>query len=331
MENQLWTKVFHAVSGRNKNELKEIFSNCKVTDKMCTDVKSGDTAFHLICKLGDLEILRFLVEVCVDSLEDLEAMNFDRRTCLHEAVTACNVSVVKYLLEKGVTVDAVKRGEWTPLMLACANSGTSSCDIVSLLLRFGAKTKAQNKDGWTPVNLAVRLGDENKIKLLASVDIDALKIKTNNQRTILHTAALHGRASVLKFLLSSEYGCREMLSCTDMCGVSPFLDAAASGSLETVKVILSYYDALDDKDKKGLSALHHAARTGSVLVIEFLVKELGADVNSVSDIDRVTPLHVAAREKQSDVVHLLMKLGADTSLTDAHGRSVLDYSAAPVT
>ncbi|XP_047104927.1 ankyrin repeat domain-containing protein 16-like [Schistocerca piceifrons] len=216
-------------------------------------------------------------------------------------------------------------------MLACANSGTSSCDIVSLLLRFGAKTKAQNKDGWTPVSLAVRLGDENKIKLLASVDIDALKIKTNNQRTILHTAALHGRASVLQFLLSSECGCREMLSCTDMCGVSPFLDAAASGSLETVKVILSYYDALGDKDKKGLSALHHAARTGSVLVIEFLVKELGADVNSISDIDRVTPLHVAAREKQSDVVHLLMKLGADTSLTDAHGRSVWDYSAAPVT
>ncbi|XP_049805702.1 ankyrin repeat domain-containing protein 16-like isoform X2 [Schistocerca nitens] len=300
MENQLWTKVFHAVTGRNKNELKEIFSNCKVTDKMCTDVKSGDTAFHLICKLGDLEILRFLVEVCVDSLENLEAMNFDRRTCLHEAVTACNVSVVKYLLEKGVTVDAVKRGEWTPLMLACANSGTSSCDIVSLLLRFGAKTKAQNKDGWTPVNLAVRL-------------------------------ALHGRASVLQFLLSSVCGCREMLSCTDMCGVSPFLDAAASGSLETVKVILSYYDALGDKDKKGLSALHHAARTGSVLVIEFLVKELGADVNSVSGIDRVTPLHVAAREKQSDVVHLLMKLGADTSLTDAHGRSVWDYSGAPIT
>lgn len=330
MGNQLWPKVFHAVTERNTNELKGIFSNCKVTDKTCTDVKSGDTALHLVCKLGDLEILRFLVEVCVASLEDLEAVNFERRTCLHEAVTACNISVVKYLLEKGATVDAVKRGEWTPLMLSCANSGTSSYEIVNLLIRFGANTKARNKDGWTPVNLAVRLGDENKIKLLASVDKDALQIKTNNKRTILHTAALHGRASVLQFLLLPQCGCREMLSCADVCGVSPFLDAAASGSLETVKVVLSHYNALGDRDKKGLSALHHAARTGSVLVIKFLVDELGADVNIASDIDRVTPLHVAAREKQGDVVDLLMKLGADTSLKDAHGRSVWDYSSSRV-
>jgi hypothetical protein len=66
--------------------------------------------------------------------------------------------------------------------------------------------------------------------------------------------------------------------------------------------------AVDAKDAYGATALHYAARAGSVQAFQMLVAS-GADINIASKSEG-TPLHAAARNQKVDVAMTLIGLGA---------------------
>lgn len=72
----------------------------------------------------------------------------------------------------------------------------------------------------------------------------------------------------------------------------------------------------------GLTALHFAARQGSVLAVRALV-EHGAKVNQVSPGDHTTPLLIATINGHFDVAWYLIEKGADASLASAAGATPL--------
>ena len=78
-------------------------------------------------------------------------------------------------------------------------------------------------------------------------------------------------------------------------------------------------------------ALHTAARAGHLNVMTFLLDK-GADINEVPEVDDRTygcedelgtPLHYAVDEKRLDAVKILLGRGADSSIVDRKGRTVL--------
>ena len=78
-------------------------------------------------------------------------------------------------------------------------------------------------------------------------------------------------------------------------------------------------------------ALHTAARAGHLNVMTFLLDK-GADINEIPEVDDRTygcedelgtPLHYAVDEKQLDAVKVLLARGADASIVDRKGRTVL--------
>ena len=121
--------------------------------------KTGDNVLHALCRdddTGRLDMFRFVVDLCGEAACGLG--NFDGKTPLHEAAQCKSASVVAFLLERGVEVDALKRADWTPLMLACTKAGNDA--VVAALLEAGADPKLQNKDGWTAFHLAARAAEE---------------------------------------------------------------------------------------------------------------------------------------------------------------------------
>ena len=83
-------------------------------------------------------------------------------------------------------IDPLKRGDWTPLMLACTKPVES---IVKILVEKGASLKLRNKDGWNAFHLACRTGCSSIVAYLLdrnSVSIEQTRSK--NGRTPLHTA-----------------------------------------------------------------------------------------------------------------------------------------------
>ena len=70
--------------------------------------KSGDTLIHILCRIGQTQILSILS----DQGFALEVENFDGKTPLHDAAQAGQYDCVRFLLETGVKVDALKRADW---------------------------------------------------------------------------------------------------------------------------------------------------------------------------------------------------------------------------
>ncbi|MBQ7022867.1 MAG: ankyrin repeat domain-containing protein [Akkermansia sp.] len=77
-------------------------------------------------------------------------------------------------------------------------------------------------------------------------------------------------------------------------------------------------------DKRGHTALHHAAAMGLYEVACVLIAR-GAEVNATAR-SGATPLMIAARSGHWRVGHLLLAHGAATELRDCHGRNAADYA-----
>jgi len=92
----------------------------------------------------------------------------------------------------GANVNAVKKADWTPLMLACTKD--SGAKTVELLLKSGADPYFVNKDGWTAFHIGARTGNVEILKSL----LDGLEnsngremlitCKSKNGRRAIHTA-----------------------------------------------------------------------------------------------------------------------------------------------
>jgi len=79
-----------------------------------------------------------------------------------------------------------------------------------------------------------------------------------------------------------------------------------------VDVNCSISETLEEKPKKGITALEWAARMGHTEVVKLLLDNK-ADVNASRHTDGATPLHVAAQEGHTEVVKLLLDNKADVN------------------
>lgn len=96
-------------------------------------------------------------------------------------------------------MDALKRADWTPLMLACTKSGPAACRCINALLTANANAHLRNKDGWTPLLIACRTGDDNAVNLLLKHLPQSINDRSNNGRSALHIAGNYVICSSLSY------------------------------------------------------------------------------------------------------------------------------------
>ncbi|XP_068980047.1 ankyrin repeat domain-containing protein 50 isoform X5 [Bombus flavifrons] len=138
-------------------------------------------------------------------------------------------------------------------------------------------------------------------------------------RTVLHTLAADGNASLLELALAT---CPQAkLEATDRHGQTPLNLAARHGYTDVVRVLLASGACADHADCDGWTALRAAAWGGHTQVVTILL-ERGAAVDH-QDKDGMTPLLVAAFEGHRDVCELLLEYEADVDHCDATGRTPL--------
>jgi ankyrin repeat protein len=100
--------------------------------------------------------------------------------------------------------------------------------------------------------------------------------------------------------------------------VSDIHDAVKNSNYDAVKRICeSDPNRVNEADQYDWTPLHHAAGQGAVSIVEFLIAN-GARVNALNN-DGSTPLTVASGE----VIKLLLLAGADSTLKDERGSTVL--------
>ncbi|XP_076231273.1 uncharacterized protein LOC143177275 isoform X3 [Calliopsis andreniformis] len=142
-------------------------------------------------------------------------------------------------------------------------------------------------------------------------------------RTVLHTLAADGNASLLELALAT---CPQAkLEATDRHGQTPLNLAARHGYADVVRVLLAAGACADHADCDGWTALRAAAWGGHTQVVEMLLKH-GALVDC-ADWDQRTALRAAAWGGHEDIVKALLQHGADVNRTDDEGRTALIAAA----
>ncbi|KAJ8916556.1 hypothetical protein NQ315_000199 [Exocentrus adspersus] len=294
------TEVLKDILNGNEASLKHFFE--KYPDLHWTEVsylKTGDTVLHCAARLGLVNTIQYLLSSFAP--KSVDCKNRDDKTSLHEAAQYSQYKACELLLEHGADVNALKRADWTPLMLACTKLVEDrSLKSVQVLLSKGAVVNCRNKDGWTVLHLVSREGDAMILKVLLEYGLD-VKQKTKNGRIALHVAALHGHLDIIKVLLCLGLD----INVRDRCGNTPLHEAASGGHVEVCKALIS---------------------RGHLDIIEYFLNDFEWDINQAT-VDGYTVLHCAAKSARKEAFDLLVRKGADVSAKDKCERSPDSYVA----
>ncbi|RLN66261.1 hypothetical protein BBP00_00002335 [Phytophthora kernoviae] len=155
--------------------------------------------------------------------------------------------------------------------------------------------------------------------------------KQSDRNSPLHEAAFRGDPDILdlvlkKVLEKAEEEAAELINLRNQFGNTPLHNAARTGSPDCVSHLLRAGANATVRNVNGSIALHHACYCDkSNLAVAQLLVETGSNVNAL-DEQGYSPLIVAAKKNQVEVIDFLRKNGADTTLKTSFGENALHFA-----
>ncbi|KAM0842369.1 hypothetical protein ACQ4PT_058384 [Festuca glaucescens] len=129
---------------------------------------------------------------------------------------------------------------------------------------------------------------------------------------VLHYAACAGHLEICKYLVELGRDVNAAADAPGFLGVTPFMAAAQSSDVPTVRYLLDHGGDLMKADDKGRTVLHHAASSGCCKVTEFLLSK-GVPVDL--DCGHGTPLYLAATNEKEKTLKILLDHHANPNVT----------------
>ena len=108
---------------------------------------------------------------------------------------------------------------------------------------------------------------------------------------------------------------------------SPLADAAMKGDISAVRTLLSRKVDVNTAQGDGSTALHWAVYNGNAEMVQMLLAR-GANVKATTRLGALTPLMMAAKSGDADIVQLLTDAKADVLSPNANGTTPLMFTAA---
>ncbi|HKY20614.1 MAG TPA: ankyrin repeat domain-containing protein [Vicinamibacterales bacterium] len=261
----------------------------------------GETPVTLAAANGDGALVQRLLKAGAKAT----AARWNGETALMIAAGAGSVESVRHLVLHGADVNAAdpRRGQ-TALMWAAAEG---HADVVSALLEIGADPKAVSKNGFNALAFAIAKNDASSARSLIAAGLDPNFLLPSGNR-LLMVAMAYGHTEAASVLLEAGADIRA----TDRAGSTALHAAAQAGNLVLVKQLL---DKGADPNVRTAQIAMSAARGGG-----------GGGRTLVGGA--LTPLMIAARANQLEVMKMLVAAGADPKLRADHGTTTLMYAAA---
>uniref|UniRef100_A0A8C5QDR1 Ankyrin repeat and SOCS box containing 10 n=1 Tax=Leptobrachium leishanense TaxID=445787 RepID=A0A8C5QDR1_9ANUR len=200
------------------------------------------------------------------------------------------VDCVQLLLRKGADVEFSPSGE-SALHGACENAHT---ECVKILLRHGANPNAESQDGTFPLHRCKIPESYHCAKMLLQYGAHVNRATEDEEHTPLHTAARHGMWEhvdlYLRYAASSDK--RNANGETPLC--------VACGHPQTPQELPQYFQ-----------------------VCQRLV-EGGANIH-IRDNDQQSPLHLACKSANPQIVQLLLEHGAEVNAMSYSANTAMQY------
>lgn len=236
------------------------------------------------------------------------------------ASSACNIELVKLLLESGAVVNAKEERDFMPSygttgLLHASLQGRY--DVAKLLIEHGADVNLAGNYGQTPLIYASEYRQPDIVKLLLEngADVNARDGKGETAFTLALDAYLMDYDKkyfdIITLLLNSG---ADVTVKNESYRETALTKALYKKDTELAQLLLKHGADVDE-----YSPLAGAAYRGEINIIKFLLAN-GANVNG----DKYnSALWYALKSEHYDVANLLIKYGSDVNLLDGQGRSVL--------
>ncbi|KAG7467168.1 hypothetical protein MATL_G00150520 [Megalops atlanticus] len=204
--------------------------------------------------------------------------------------------------------------DWSPMHDAAYNGRILS---VRTLIGQGTSVNLLSLDRVSPLHGACQQGHTACVKLL--IDHGAnVNTPTIDMITPLSEACAGGHLPCVKLLL--QHGATPHGATVS---ASPIHQAAAKGHTECIEALVQHGADVDLWSDHSGTPLYSACTNQHLSTVARLL-QLGASVNSSKDGD--TPLHVAARLSQAELVSVLLDHGANPAARNTEGKRPLDLA-----
>jgi len=281
----------------------------------------------LLESFNPLDINKLISERMSSGLNFESAVDHEGNTVLHLAVNSRSIDAIhklKFVVNASMVM-AVNRSGKTPLSLA-AEMGDR--DLFLALLEIVQKEKGWDRNiinskdiyGHSLIELALKSEDLSLFEMLVNLGAD-LNTRDLKNNTVLHQAVMKpmSYANLRKLLVHID---RMDINAVNHLGETALNTAIKMGDqLNVIRELLKAKPSFTIEDAFGNTPLHLAAREGDKDLISLLVSH-GASP-SVKDSFGDTPLHFAVRKGNKALMGILIEHGADPHTTNKSGYSAL--------
>lgn len=273
----------------------------------------GATPLFLACENGHAPIVKRLLKAGADP----NTTSHDGETALMTAARTGDAATVETLLSAGADANAREARKAQTALMWAATEG--NVEAAHLLVRAGADVRAQSNGGFTPLLFAVRAGHVDVLPTLVEAGVD-VNDRLPDGTSALSLAIINGHFELAAALLDR--------------GADPNADAQGWTPL---------HQLVWTRRPNGGLADPPAVATGRMSSLQLATKllEKGASPNARMKRERklgfddrtllnrldATPFFLAAQTADVPLMRLLAKSGADPTLTNADGTTVLMVAA----
>ena len=234
-------------------------------------------------------------------------------------------SITQSIHRKDPRINAVDpvTGE-TPLIVACKNKRYL---VTQRLCTLGASVNRRSGDRRTALHYAAAIGQFHFVKLVMTFNADPNIIGGEDNQLPLHIAAMK-KQSLKTSLYLLEHGLKTSVILRDALGNIPAVYAIHSGSTPLLRELLKHHveEQLQWRSEISRDALVHLVCLKKNVEALQLIGRAGADVNAKNRSSE-TPLHIATRNGDFQMIRTLNFFKANGDLTDNKDRTPLHIAA----
>ncbi len=254
---------------------------------------------HVAAELGHTEILARFIREGRD-VNDRSTYNFNR-SALFCAAMGGQMETARYLVDRGADLNAQDTNGLMPLAAAIC---TRHELVARYLIDKGADIRCQTKS-WTALHLAVDHGIVRLIPDIVMRKRELLEERTNDETPLMLAARLN-RVGALEALEREGAD----LFAANAKGMNALALSIQEDAKEAFGVLLEKYP-MNYVGKNGLTAVHEAAKSGTIWALE-LLKSKGWNINQPCQTEQgMAPILYAARNPDPAMLRWFLENGGD--------------------
>ena len=296
------------------NNPEEVSALIKSNASLSAKSDDGMTILMLASQKGYFEIVKLLVTHGADVNEN--PLFSGDETALKKALLYNNIEIAQYLKDHGADVDAADKSGNTILMLEVKYAARA--EIIKWLIENGADASRRNDEGLSALDFATERNDFSITKLLLDKGTEISNDNLSELNAKLWEALKDNNLETAKLILKKITD----INAVNNDGKSILMCSIDLDNPGATDLLLRNKASIETENVNGNTCLSYAVFKNKDDVIINKLLKYGADVNT-KNYDGLTPLMLAALNKNHDLAKLMLEYGADVNAVDAIGRTAL--------